>query len=586
MKKLFDLLLAVVMLFTLITGCTSTPTAEPAAATEAPVSATTQPEAQAATEAPAVEPTQAPANTEAPSAETGSPKVFTYAMTKEPISLDTSKNNDEMSGEVLYHVSEGLLRSYNGQIIPGIAEKWEVSDDGLTYTFHLRDAVWEDGEPVTAQQFEYSFQRFLSPNIAASFADVLYPVVNAKEYNTGALTDVSKLGVKAVDDKTFTITLVHPVPYFLNTIATNAYFYPLRKDFVEKFGDSYAASESSFISDGPFILKKWEHEASLHLVKNPKYWNASAVKLDEIVQLIVTDNNTAVSMYDNGELDYLPDLSAEYTANYPDAKSSLTGSLQLLEFNVAGMTPETGKILSNVNFRKALSYAIDRESLAKAVAGASTQPANRFTEPEIAGVKETFVKEYPISEGLVPVNGDPEKAKEYLANALEELGTTADKLPKLTYVCMESTRHKLYAEAFIDAWKKVLGLNNITITILPVPQAIQTASEKKFDIYLLGMSADTDPYSMLAYWVPDNSINWSSWSDKKYTEMINATNTMLNPEKRFGALLDCEKFLLANGPLEPLFFPGGAYVAKDYVSGLVKSSLGSSTQLIYADINK
>ena len=578
MKKFFELLIAAVMVFTLITGCSTAPAGETTAVAETAAAETVAP---AETTAPEV---TAPAETVV--AEPAEPKILTYIMSKEPISLDTSKTNDSMSGEVLYDLSEGLVRSYNGEVIPGVAESWEISDDGLTYTFHLRDSVWQDGEPVTAQQFEYSFQRFLDPASAAAFADVLYPVVNAKDYNTSVITDASQVGVKAVDDKTFVITLSYPVPYFLSAIATNAYFYPLRQDFVEQFGESYAANETSFLSNGPFILEKWEHEASLTLVKNPTYWNADAIKLDKIVQLVVADNNTAVSMYDNDEVDYIPELSPEFTASYPDAKAGLTGSIQFLEFNIAGMTPEAGTVLSNLNFRKALSYAIDRQSLATAVAGTGTLVADRFTNPEIYGLNSTFDTEFPITEGIVPSNGDPAKAQEYLAAALEELGTTVDQLPKITYVCMESTKHKLYAEAFIDAWSKVLGINSIEIQILPVPQAIQAGMEKQFDIFLLGMGTESDPYSFQAYWTSENGTNWSNWSDPTYTEMLSATNTMLDPAERFSALFEAEKYLLANGPLEPLFFPGTAYIYKDYVTGIVKSSIGSASQLIYADINK
>lgn len=584
MKKMLLLFMAAVMLMSALTSCAApaaqTPAAAPAESTQAEQPAQPEPTKPA-------EPTQAPEPTAtAEPTAPPEPKVLTLQYHAEPITLDTSKTNDNMSASILYHLSEGLVRYYDNQVIPGIAESWEVSEDGLTYTFHLRDALWEDGEPVTAQQFEYSFLRLLDPNTGASFPDTLFPVVGAEAFNKGE-GDAASVGIKAVDDKTFQITLNRPMGYFLNVLATASYFYPLRQDFVEKAGDKYASDETTFISNGPFTLAKWEHEASLRLVKNPNYWNAGQVKLDEIVQLIVPDPNTVVSMYDNGELDFIPSLNADFLSQYPDAKLTTGGSLQFLEFNVTGMTPESGKVLSNVNFRKALSYAIDRKALNDAIAGGSGMIGGRLIQTAVPGISKPFVEEYPISsEELVPPNGDPEKAKAYLDKALEELGMTVDSLPKMTYVAMESPVHKLYAEGFVDAWSQVLGLKNIEITILPIPQAIQAGYQKQFDIFLLGMGADPDPFPFLKYWTIGNDINWPGWEDQTYTDMVMQADALTDPKARLDGLFEAEKYLIANGPIEALWEPGTFYLHKDYVTGLTISGLGADYELIYADINK
>lgn len=599
MKKLSLILAAVVMLAAL-TGCAAPaaqptaapvaqPTAAPAQPTAAPVAQPTEVKA-APTEAPkapeptaTAEPVQPTATAEVKAA---APKVLTYQYHAEPISLDTSKTNDNMSAEILYHLSEGLVRFYDGQVIPGIAETWDVSADGVTYTFQLRDAVWQDGQPVTAEQFRYSFVRLLDAKTAATFPDVLYPVVNAEQFNKGEV-DASEVGIKAVDDKTLQITLKRPMGFFITTLATNAYFYPLRQDFVEQHGDSYAADETSFLSNGPFILKEWKHEASLDLVKNPDYWNADKVKLDEIVQLIVPDPNTIVAMYDRGELDYIPNLNADYLEQYPDAKKSAGGSLQFLEFNLKGMTPESGAVLSNRNFRLALSYALDRTAINGAIAAGSGTITGRLIQNIIPGTSKPFVEEYPISSDmLVPANGDPVKAKAYLDAALEELGTTVDKLPTITYVAMESPVHKLYAEGFVDAWSQVLGINSVKIQILPIPQALQAGATHQYDIFLLGMGGDPDPYPFLAYWTIGNDINWTGWEDQTYTDLVQKSDALLDPKARLDGLAEAEKYLVANGPLESLWEPGLFYVSHDYVSGIVRSSLGAASQLIYADVNK
>ena len=323
----------------------------------------------------------------------------------------------------------------------------------------------------------------------------------------GSITDPA-----ALDDHTLEIKLTRPVSYFLVTLGSNSYFYPVRQDAVEQYGPDYASDETKLVTNGPFKLEKWAHEAEIRMVKNENYWNKDSIKLDGITQLIVPDSNTAASMYDTGELDYLGDIPAALISGYPDAAGSLSGSIQMLQFNVEGMTSESGKVIANANFRKALSYAISRKDIAAAVAPPGTEPANRFILPTFS----SFVGEHPF-EG-VPVEGDAEAAKAYLDKALEELGMTADQLPKIQYVGMEG-KNKVYAEALQDAWLQVLGLNNIDIQILPVPQAIEATMNRQYDIYVQGLSASRDTSEILGYWLAEGSINWTGWNDTAYTDM-------------------------------------------------------------------
>lgn len=506
-------------------------------------------------------------------------KNLTYSKNAEPGSLDSNKSSDDLGNEILFHISEGLVRNYNNETVPGIAEEWEISEDGKTYTFKLRESVWSDGVPLTAKDFEYSFKRFLDPATGASFVETMYPVANAKAYNTGELADASQVGIKALDDLTLEIKLEYPVPYFLVTLGSNAYFYPVRQDVVEKHGAAYASDETKLVTNGPFTLAKWSHEAEIRLVKNENYWNKDAIKLDSITQLIVPDNNTAANMYDMGELDYLGDIPAALISTYPEAKGELAGGIQMLQFNLDGATPETKAVMSNANFRKALSYALNRKNIAAAVAPPGTQPANRFILPSFTD----FVGNH--SYEAVPVEGDEAKAKEYLQKALEELNTTVDKLPAIKYVGMEG-KNKVYAEALQDAWLKVLGLNNIDIQILPIPQAIEATMNREYDIYIQSLSASRDVSEVLEYWLGDGSVNWTGWNDPKYGELFNQASNLLEPKERDAAFFELEQYLSENGPLEPFMYPGVSYLVKDYVTGVVKSPLGAPNQLIYADISK
>lgn len=507
------------------------------------------------------------------------PKVLRYSRGAEPGTLDSNKSTDEMSNEVLFHIGEGLVRNYDNETVPGIAEKWDLSEDGLTYTFHLRESLWSDGVPLTAHDFEYTFKRFLDPATGASFTETLDPVVNATAYNKGEITDPSQVGVTALDDHTLEIKLTRPVSYFLVTLGSNSYFYPVRQDVVEQYGPDYASDETKLVTNGPFKLEKWAHEAEIRMVKNENYWDKDNIKLDGITQLIVPDSNTAASMYDTGELDYLGDIPAALISGYPDATGSLSGSIQMLQFNVEGMTPESGKVIANTNFRKALSYAISRKDIAAAVAPPGTEPASRFILPTFS----SFVADHPF-EG-VPVEGDAEAAKAYLDKALEELGMTADQLPKIQYVGMEG-KNKVYAEALQDAWLQVLGLSNIDIQILPVPQAIEATMNRQYDIYVQGLSASRDTSEILGYWLAGGSINWTGWNDEAYTDMYLAAAELVDPKEQEAAIAETEQYLFEHGPLEPFLYPGISYVAHDYVTGIVKGSVGASSQLIYADIRK
>lgn len=510
-------------------------------------------------------------------------KVLTYAMAKEPGTLDAGKSQDDLSNEILYHISEGLVRSYDSKIEPGIAETWDISEDGLTYTFHLRDSVWSDGTPLTAQDFEYSMKRFVDPNTGSAFVETFYSVVNAEAFSKGEITDANEVGIKALDDSTLEIKLREPVPFFLTVLAANSYFYPVKQELVEQHGDQYAADPEKMLTNGPFTLEKWVHESELVMVKNENYWNKDSIKLDGITQLIVPDGNTAASMYDAGQLDYLADIAPTLVAKYPTAQSALAGGSQMLQFNIDGSSAETGKIIANKNFRKALSYAVDRQGVSNAVAAVGSQPASRFTLPTTQGNANLYHEEYAF-EGIAS-GAQSELANEFMDKALAELGMTKDQLPTLKYVAMEG-RQKLYAEALQDAWTSVLGLKNIEITVLPTPQAIQATMERNYDIYVQSLDASEDVSSILGYWVANGSINWTGWNDDTFTQLYNDAMKNVDQDARYAGLFEAEKYLFENGPLEPFIYPGVSYVYHDYVTDVVKAPVGSPSQLLYADINK
>lgn len=217
------------------------------------------------------------------------PQVFTFAGHNDVMTLGVSQMNDEMSALIMYALNESLIRNSYNEIIPGLAESYDVSEDGTVYTFHLRDAKWSDGVPVTAKDFEYSFLRTMNPETGSSQVSEFDSILNAQAYYNGEITDASLVGVKAVDEKTLVLTLTYNDPFFMTEMAEGINFYPIREDYVKKYGMSYASSPETFIGCGPFVLKEWVQGARITLEKNPEYWNADKVKLERVVELIIPD---------------------------------------------------------------------------------------------------------------------------------------------------------------------------------------------------------------------------------------------------------------------------------------------------------
>lgn len=572
MKKKLALIMLGILAVSALGGC-STYTNEPVKSTEAATSATESASGDSSKE------------TEASSS--NQPKVMTVGASADVITLDCSKANDNNSSEVLFHTSEGLLRYYEGEIRNGLAESYEVSEDGLTYTFHLRDAKWEDGEPVTADQFVYSFQRLFDPGTGASQYDLYLAINNAQDIIDGKITDLSQLGVEAVDEKTFVITLGRISPTFLDSLAAADELYPLRQEFVEAAGAAYGSDKANYLSTGPFKLESWTPETEVVMVKNDNYWAADSIHMDRITRLIIADANTRASMFDNGEIDVNNNIASSLLGNY-DNETCLTyssGTMYSLQINVNGTSEATGKVLSNENFRKALSYAIDRQAIGQAIEYGSNTPAGRLVDPAVPGTTEgkSFHEEFSLS-NEIPVKGDAAKAKEYLDKALEELGMTAQELPTMTYLCMDIGNRKLYAEAILSAWNTNLGISCFEVVQFPVPTTIQNMMNGEYDIYWQQVSNSLmDPYTYMCNWVTDGGINVTGWGDETYDTLIDKTEATMDQAQRLQLFAQAEDYILEHGPQIPLFFGNNNISVNPSYTGV---SYLSDMTYIYADVSQ
>ncbi len=514
----------------------------------------------------------------------GEPKVLRMAGT-EPPNLDPQLGTDSVSIEIDNAILEGLIRVYDNEILPGMAETWDISEDGLTYTFHLRDAQWSDGTKVTAQDFEYSFLRLLNPITASEYAFQGYYIVNGEEYNTGKITDPTQVGIKALDEKTLEIKLHSPTKYFL-ALTGFLSFMPSRKDLVDQYKEAYAADADKAVYNGPFTLKEWQHDASIVLEKNANYWNKEKINLDRVEFTIVNDSKTIINMYEAGDID-LAGLSKDFIEKYEaDGKANFfpTGSEWYFQINVKGKSPEVGKFLGNANFRKAIGFAIDRQAFCDAILKNGSTPAQRYVLPLLMGDKDTFANEYPYE--FYPANADVAKAKEYLDKALTELGTTIDKVPAFELLTDDSDTARTHAEAEQDMLSKNLGIK-IEVKQVQFKQRLELMQASDYDICSAGWGPDyNDPMTFMNLWVTGGGHNNINWTNAKYDELIAFSKTSPDSKARAEAMAEAEKILLDEAAIIPFYFRNGAYAMQPYVKNIVRNFIGADPDFVFVDIQK
>ncbi len=510
-------------------------------------------------------------------------KSINIVMESEPPNIDPQIGTDLYSFFIAGHVLEGLVRVYDGKVIPGIAEKWEISPDGLKYTFHLRDAKWSDGVPVTAKDFEYSILRLIDPKTAADYAEVMgFYIKNAEKFYNGEITDKSQVGVKAVDDKTLEITLESPTGYFLRLLGFVC-FLPTREDMVAKFGQAYSSEPDKMVYNGPYLVKEWKHEESVTLVKNPDFWGKDKIKMDKIECPIVSDLKTAVNMFEAGELDFTTvpsDLLDSYIQN-GKVKMNPNGGLYFLQFNYSSKT--NGKVLGNVNFRKAISYAIDREALVKAVIKRAT-PASRYIPNNIMGLNGKFDDENTLD--ALPIKTDQARAKEYFDMALKELNMTADNFPTLKLLGADTAEARKFCEAVQDMLLNSLGIK-VELVNVPSKQRLQAVKDRDYEIVYANWFPDyDDPMTYLDIWITGGGFNRSDYTNTKYDALITEAKSAADENVRQQKMLEAEKIVLEDLIVVPTHWQSNAGLQSDRLVNFIRSMVGADPDLTFVDIKE
>ncbi|MFD2308089.1 peptide ABC transporter substrate-binding protein [Enterococcus termitis] len=503
----------------------------------------------------------------------------------ELLTLDTTQEEDFTSFNAQNQVLEGLYQlNDKDETIPAVAEELpEISEDKLTYTIKLRkDAKWSNGDTVTANDFLYAWRRAVTPETAPSYASLFVATIkNADEIYQGKLKP-TELGVEAPDDYTIRIHLIKPIPYF-TSLLTFETFFPINQAFAEKQGSDYGTSSQTTIYNGPFVLEGWEQNSDTwQYVKNSKYWDKKNVHVDEIQTTVVKSTSTAVNLYQTDELDRVV-LDGEFSKQYkndPDFQNQNDTKMGYLRFNQG-----TNKLLNNVQLRKALSLAIDRETFVKNVLGDGSIAATGF-------VPQNFVQNPKTGEDFRKESGtqqtfDKEAARKALDSAKKELNQSDF---TLVYLTKDTDTDKKTAEYLASQIAEVLPEVTLEITTLPSNNVQERYLSGDYDIAFGQWMPDfKDAITFLDMFASTSGLNHVNYKSTDYDHLIQAavSTDAADEEKRWSDLIEAEHVLLGEDyVIAPIYQQQTALLQKKKITGVVKHSFGSPYSFKYIRVDK
>lgn len=496
----------------------------------------------------------------------------------EPATIDPAKNSAADGATLINHAFEGLMKlDKDGKIVEGQAAKYEVNDDQTVYTFTLRDdAKWSDNKDVTAEDFVYAWQRLVNPETGADYNYMIDMVLNANEIMEGKKKP-EELGIKAIDEKTVEITLASQTPYFLEVCAFPATF-PVRKDIVEANGDTWSTDPETYIGNGPYKLKSWEHQSKMTYVQNENYYGVEDLGPDTINFVLMEDQNTILSAFKNGEILMGDDLPSEEIDAMKD--NGLKIESQLGTYYLSINTQKD--VLNNEKVREALSLAIDRNYIVEKVAKGGQIPADTFVPTGLTDsdgnteFHENATKWYDVDD----YKGNVKKAKELLKEAGYENGKG---LPSIELMC--NPGNEPIMEAVQNMWKENLGVNS-TISSQDWNVFIQTRKDGDFQVARDGWLADyNDPISFIDMWVTGGGNNNAHWSNAEYDKLVQEIKSTTDSAKRYELMHKAEDILAKDSPVIPLYYYTDLYLISDKLEGMYTSPLGYK-YFMYCTINE
>jgi oligopeptide transport system substrate-binding protein len=492
--------------------------------------------------------------------------TITVFLREEPPQLNSSLSTDQVSGSVLGHVVEGLLRyDENNRLAPAVAERWELREHGAT--FWLReDALWSDGKPVTAHDFVFGWQTGLDPANASEYAFILYAIKNGEAINKGEMP-VASLGARAIDDHTLEVDFERPLAYFDKLVAFSTYA-PIREDFYKAMDGAYGADAAKLLYNGPFVISSWVHGASLKMDRNPLYWDKGRAKLETIdFAYITSDANATINLFKDNKIAYAS-LQAENLNNAMELRWQINrfmdGSVFYIEFN-----HREGRPTANHHLRKALQLATDSAELVyKVTKLPGYLPGESLFPVWLKGVDGFLREEYPANYPSM----DIEKARWHLEQAKKELGV--DEFPPLVLLSGDNPISSIQSEYYQQVFKKHLGLD-IKIDKQIFKQRLAKMLSGDFDMVLAGWGPDyDDPLTFGDLFASWNLNNRGRYSNPELDKWVRVAQNEQDTNARMDAFGEIQRILIDDAVILPNYERGVTFVTHPQMKGMVRRAVG------------
>ena len=509
------------------------------------------------------------------SGSSSSNQQLVFNLGEDPETMDPTLNNSSGAGTMILNVFEGLMvLDENDQPVEGTAESMEVSEDGLVYTFKIReDAKWSDGEAVTADNFKYSWLRALNKETAAEYAYQLFYIKNAEKFYNGEAT-AEEVGINVIDEKTLEVTLETPTAYFPQLLAFTTYV-PLREDIVSANPEGWATNPETYVSNGPFKLVQWDMKDQLVFEKNENYWDKDSVKLESLTFKLVTDDTTAYSELKAGNFDMVNSVPTnEIEPGIEEGLVHVNPKLGNYYFaiNVGKqdtLSEDVKEVLNNKLVRQALNLAIDRQEIIDNVGKAEQIPAYSFV-PQ--GITDENGNDFASKEYYDPsdMEGNIAKAKELLKEAGYENGNG---IPNIELMYNSEGAHKDICQIIQQNWEEI-GVN-VELTNQEWAVFLNTRQQGDYQIARHGWIGDyIDPMTFLDLWVTGGGNNDCGFSNARYDELIAAAKVETDSAKRLEMLREAEDILMDEMPILPIYYYTTVTAANENVKGVRISTLG------------
>lgn len=480
----------------------------------------------------------------------------------EPQTLDPRKARDLQCQTVSRMLFEGLCRvSPEEKAELALAESVEISSDLKTFTFHLKEAFWSNGDPVLASDFAYAWKKVLAPDFLSDTAFHLYGIKNAKAAKEGKIS-VDDIGIVVLDSKTLVVSLESPTPYFLELTAMPAYF-PVHER-TDRENPAWAQNAATYVGNGPFTLKEWKHQDHLSLEKNPLYWDAPRVQIPSL-ELQMVESQTELKMFEKEAIDWagspLSFLPTDAISGLKKA-SALHTKQMLGTYFIRANTQR--KTVDQVLLRKAFALAINRKAIIEHILQGGQTPATGLVPPSLG-----------LQKGAYFQDADLETARALFSEALAERGITKEDLPEISLMFVAQESRRQIAQALQDQWFQAFGIR-VKLEAFEAKVYFDRVSKQDYDLAMGSWIADfPDPINFLeVFKYRKGGSNNTLWENPRYVGLLEESAHTADPQKRLELLAQSEEILMNEMPILPLYFCSMLYVNQPRLQGVVLSSMG------------